>query len=104
MTKRITLTKKPKSSKIKLVKSKIKSSPSYLTNFMYYPDLNDEEFYTNIWSKKEFYETKSDAHKYYEDPNKKKELLMQICGSQILKLIVFLFFAMFNNLIREFLK
>lgn len=54
--------------------------------FMYYPDINDSDFYPHIWSKKEFYENKSLAREYYDDPKKKKALLDKTCAPDILKL------------------
>lgn len=54
--------------------------------FMYYPDIDSENFYPHIWSKKEFYENRSPAREYYDDPKKKKQLLKKICTPDVLKL------------------
>ena len=54
--------------------------------FMYYPDIDSDNFYPHIWSKKEFYENRSPVREYYEDPVKKKKLLQQICSSDVLQL------------------
>ena len=56
------------------------------SDFMYYPDIDSENFYTNIWKKKEFYDTKSHEREFYDNPAQKKELLRRLCATDIIKL------------------
>lgn len=55
-------------------------------DFMYYPDIESPNFYQHLWSKQEFMENKSPPQEYFEDPEKKKKLLKDICTPDVLKL------------------
>ena len=55
-------------------------------DFMYYPDITDDNFYPHLWSKQEFVENISPAQEYYSDKNKKLDHLKKICSPSVIKL------------------
>jgi hypothetical protein len=61
---------------------KIKST----SDFMYYPDISDKDFYNDIWSKQEFLENTSQTQEYYDQDDKKMELIQRLCNPSVLKL------------------
>ncbi|MEX0598254.1 MAG: hypothetical protein WD512_17335, partial [Candidatus Paceibacterota bacterium] len=61
---------------------KIKST----SDFMYYPDISDKDFYNDIWSKQEFVENTSQTQEYYDQDDKKMELIQRLCNPNVLKL------------------
>lgn len=55
-------------------------------SFMYYPDLDDPDFYMKLSSKKEFIDAKSSKQSYSDDPIKKLAILNNNCQSKVFKL------------------
>lgn len=56
------------------------------SDFMYYPDIADKDFYPDIWSKQEFVENISPTQEYYDDDKKKMELIQRLCNPSVIKL------------------
>jgi len=67
-------------------KFKDKKQVKETDGFMFYPDISDENFYENLWSKQEFIENKSPKQEYYEDSENKKKLLKLLCSPNVMKL------------------
>lgn len=67
-------------------RSRSRSKNNNNSEFMYYPDITDSNFYPYLWSKQEFIENKSPAQEYHQDKKKKMDLLKKICTPNVIKL------------------